>query len=689
MAVIQIQFLTIGNAPPLGYKLAYRAAGSTGSYTILPNNVITSPASISGVPTGNYEGYLEVDCGTGTAAGARTFWKTGTTGSGTAGAGGGTSTTPTYSITPDKTSVNEGDTVTFTIITTNLTSLTELYYNIISTKITADDFTDGAMSGAFTITNGYGTVGGTGSFSKTLKQDALTEGVENFTAVVKTGSVSGNTVATSITVSVVDTSTVANANDPTYSITPASSTAEEGSAATFNIATTNVANGTVLYYTINPSLQVTGADFGDGTLSGSVTIQNNAAVLTKSIATDGIFEQGDSFTVSLRTGSITGPVRAVSGPVSILNENASSNTPSYTIIPSTTTVNEGASITFTINTDNVGNGVVLFYTLGDGTADMNDFSNTTLSGQFEINNNTGTVTRAITADLLTEGSQTFYFKLRTQSVSGTVVKTSPLITIADTSLTPSVITYYNVTNCDGGGAGVLQFNGANTLANNAVVKSSNGGCYTITGVSGTTAQTSGVYQSQFNSCNDCIGYTPPAPTYNTLTINPTTVNEGGSITGTLTTSNVPDGTVLYFTLSPDSGVFDGDFNQTFFGQFTVNNNSGTFTRTIVADLLTEGTETFRVQIRESPAGTPVKTSGNITINDTSITPAISTYWNVNRCDGLGSGVIRNYQSINGTSPGMIVMSTNGTAYIIVSQQTTSTDYSSGDVDYELGECPSS
>lgn len=686
MATIRIEFLTIGNAPPLGYKIGYRQAGSTGSYTVLPNNVITSPASISGVPTGNYEGYLEVDCGAGTAAGAKTFWKTKAT-SGSAG-GGGTSTTPTYSITPDKTSVNEGDTVTFTVITTNLTTLTELYYNIVSTKITADDFTDGAMSGSFIITNGYGTVGGTGSFSKTLKQDALTEGVENFTAIVKTDSVSGNTVATSITVSVVDTSTVANANDPTYSITATSSTAEEGSAATFNIATTNVANGTVLYYTINPSLQVTGADFGDGALSGTVTIQNNAAVLTKTIATDGIFEQGDSFTVSLRTGSITGPVRAVSGSVGILNENASSNTPSYTIIPSTTTVNEGASITFTINTDNVGNGVVLFYTLEGGSADGADFSNTNLFGQFEINNNTGTVTRAISADLLTEGSQTFYFKLRTQSVSGTVVKTSPLITIADTSLTPSVITYYNVTSCDTG-TGVLRYNGANDLTNNTVVKSSNGECYTINGVSTATTQTVGIYQSTFNSCNACTGYTPPAPAYNTLTINPTSVNEGGSITGTLTTSNVPDGTVLYFTLSPDTGVFDGDFNQTFFGQFTVNNNSGTFTRTIVADLLTEGTETFRVQIRTSPDGPIVKTSGNITINDTSITPAISTYWNVNRCDGLGSGVIRDYNSINGTTPGMIVMSTNGTAYIIVNQQTNSTQFSSGDVDYELSDCPSS
>jgi plastocyanin len=682
MATIQIQFLTLGNPPPLGYKIGYRVAGTTGPYTVLTNNVITSPAQISGLATGKYEGYLEVDCGPGSATGARTYWSTTTTTT-----GGSSSTTPTYSITPDKTSVNEGDTVTFTVVTTNLTSLTELYYNIVSSKITADDFTDGAMSGAFTITNGYGTVGGSGTFSKTLKQDALTEGVESFTAVVKTGSVSGNTVATSITVAVVDTSTLANANDPTYSITPTSSTVEEGSSATFNIATTNVGNGTVLYYTINPSALVTGADFGDGSLSGSVTIQNNAAVLTKAIALDGFLETGDSFTVSLRTGSITGSVKATSAPVSILNYDQSVNGPTYTIVPSVTTVNEGANITFTINTNNVIDGTILFYTLEGGSAVGADFSNTTLSGQVEINSNTGTIVRTITSDLTTEGNETFYLKLRTGSISGTVVKTSSLITIADTSTTPSVVTYYNVARCDNGATGILQYNGPNNLGN-VVVMSNNGTCYTITGVSSSTTQSAGIFQTEYSDCNACTGYTPPAPTYNTLTINPTTVNEGGSITGTLTTSNVPDGTVLYFTLWTGSATVDDDFNQTFSGSFTVNGNSGTFTRTLVADLLTEGVETFKIDIRTGgPAGTIVKTSGTITVNDTSTTPLNSTYWNVNRCDGLGSGVIRDYNSGKGVTVGMIVMSTNGTAYIIISEQTGSTSYSSGDVDYEISTCP--
>jgi hypothetical protein len=684
MATIQIQFLTLGNPPPLGYKVGYRAAGSTAPYTVLPNNTVTSPAQISGLATGRYEGYLEVDCGPGSATGARTYWSTTTTTT-----GGGTSTTPTYSVTPDKTSVNEGDTVTFTVITTNLTTLTELYYNIVSNKITADDFTDGSMSGAFTITNGYGTIGGTGTFSKTLKQDALTEGVEGFTAVVKTGNVSGNTVATSVTVSVVDTSTIANANDPTYSITPTASSVEEGSSATFNIATTNVANGTVLYYTINPSLLVTGADFGDGTLSGSVTIQNNAAVLTKAIAIDGFLETGDSFTVSLRTGSITGSVKAVSGPVSITNYDQSINSPSYTIVPSVTTVNEGSNITFTINTNNVADGVILYYTLEGGSAVGADFSNTTMSGQVEINSNTGSIVRTITSDLTTEGNETFYLKLRTQSITGTVVKTSALITIADTSTTPSVVTYYNVTTCDTGFAGILQYNGPNNLSSGVVVRSNNGNCYTVGSVSSSTTPSSGIFQSEYSDCNACTGYTPPAPTYNTLTINPTTVNEGGSITGTLTTSNVPDGTVLYFTLWTGSSVIDDDFNQSFVGSFTVNANSGTFTRTIVSDLLTEGSETFKIDIRTGGAGGPiVKTSGTITINDTSTTPVNSTYWNVNRCDGQGSGIIRDYNSGNGVFANMIVMSTNGTAYIIVSQITSgSTEYSSGDVDYELENCP--
>jgi hypothetical protein len=97
---------------------------------------------------------------------------------------------------------------------------------------------------------------------------------------------------------------------------------------------------------------------------------------------------------------------------------------------------------------------------------------------------------------------------------------------------------------------------------------------------------------------------------------PTSINEGSSSTFNLNTTEVPDGTTLYWTVSGTAADFvDAS------GSFIVNSNSGSFTVTPGADLLTEGSETFTVSIRVgSISGTVVATSSPVTINDTSISP---------------------------------------------------------------------
>jgi hypothetical protein len=97
---------------------------------------------------------------------------------------------------------------------------------------------------------------------------------------------------------------------------------------------------------------------------------------------------------------------------------------------------------------------------------------------------------------------------------------------------------------------------------------------------------------------------------------PSSIDEGSTATFTVTTTNVPDSTTLYYTLTNSS-----DFS-TSSGSFNINSNSGSFTVTPTADAITEGAETFQIQIRtESVSGTIVSQTGNITINDTSIDPS--------------------------------------------------------------------
>jgi hypothetical protein len=96
------------------------------------------------------------------------------------------------------------------------------------------------------------------------------------------------------------------------------------------------------------------------------------------------------------------------------------------------------------------------------------------------------------------------------------------------------------------------------------------------------------------------------------------VNEGSPITFNVTTTNVPNGTTLYWTINLSGSVTSGDFNATS-GNFVINSNAGNFIVTPTADVTTEGAETFTVSIRtDSTSGTIVVTSSSTTINDTSI-----------------------------------------------------------------------
>lgn len=107
-----------------------------------------------------------------------------------------------------------------------------------------------------------------------------------------------------------------------------------------------------------------------------------------------------------------------------------------------------------------------------------------------------------------------------------------------------------------------------------------------------------------------------APTYAVAAAGgATSVNEGSSLTFNVTTTNITNGTTLYWTSSNTT-----DFATTS-GSFTITSNAGSFSVTPTADLTTEGAETFTVSVRTtSTAGTIVATSATITINDTSTAP---------------------------------------------------------------------
>jgi hypothetical protein len=307
---------------------------------------------------------------------------------------------PLYTINAATLSVNEGSSLLFDVGGANITDGT-YYWTITNTG----DF--GSSSGSFTIT------GNIGSFSVTPTIDTTSEGAETFTASVRTSSTSGTVVATSSAVTINDTSR----NSPSYNITPAASSVNEGSSLTFNVTGLDIINGTY-YWTATNS--------GDFTISsGSFIITSDVGSFSVTPTADTTTEGAETFTVSVRTGSTSGTVVATSSAVTI---NDTSLTTTYSVTPTSSNVNEGSSLTFNVSGSNITNGNYYWTVTNSG-----DFG--TNSGSFTITSNTGSFSVTPTADATTEGSETFTASVRTGSTSGTVVATSSSVTINDTSTT--------------------------------------------------------------------------------------------------------------------------------------------------------------------------------------------------------------------------------------------------------------
>ena len=111
---------------------------------------------------------------------------------------------------------------------------------------------------------------------------------------------------------------------------------------------------------------------------------------------------------------------------------ASSNA---TVSESSTSLNEGQTLTITVNTTNVDDGLVLYWTVDQHTGSINTSDFSAYSGTVTITNGTGTITIDISADVTTEGEEKFAVKLYTEAEYTNNIANTNVITINDTSNT--------------------------------------------------------------------------------------------------------------------------------------------------------------------------------------------------------------------------------------------------------------
>ena len=336
----------------------------------------------------------------------------------------------------------------------------------------------------------------------------------------------------------------------------------------------------------------------------------------------------------------------------------SGNAPTYTVGASSTSIQEGATVNFTVNTTDVGAGTTLYYSI-IGNTDDSDFTDNVQAGSFSLvstgsTTGVGTITKTAANDaLVNEITEAFKVIVSTGSTLGPQVGISSLVRITNLGLPSYVITEsapsvnegssvsFTVNTVNVGTPSTLYYSTGGTASAADFSNNSLSGSFGLVSTGSTTGIATFVRSiaTDFNtesgevfnivirtgsvsgtavttSSNVIIG--DVTPTIN-IAESATTVDEGGSVTFTISGSNIPNGTYYYTIYEEEGTVAVVDFNPANLdGSFSINNNSGSLTITLAEDLTSEGTDKFKVQIRTgSISGTVIAESNAVTIGDTS------------------------------------------------------------------------
>ncbi len=399
---------------------------------------------------------------------------------------------PTYTLSRSTSLVNEGQSFSITLITTNVNAGTTVPFTI--TGVQSADI------GGADLTRNFIT-GTTDTFTYPIALDLQTEGPETFTMTLD-----GITPTTAANVTIADTSQTPAI---TYNLTTSVGNVSEGDTFRVTLTTGNVAAGTELSYTVTG---VDAADLSAGNVTGSFVV-GTTEFLDFTLAEDTTTEGIESFMISLDNGQATAQIQ-------VADTSQAAAVQSYSLGRSAATVNEGGTFTITLTTENIAPGTSLPYTITG--VQTGDIGNTALTGDFIVGTTDSRVFN-VTADLTTEGSEVFQLAL--DNGEATVG-----VTIADTSITPGNNYTVNVSNA---GAGAYTLSGTDrngsVTGNNQQINLNVNDNLTLT----MNAAGHPLYLKTTNSTGTSYQVT-----------NPTAVNQG-AVTGNITWTPSATGTYHY------------------------------------------------------------------------------------------------------------------------------------------------
>lgn len=333
---------------------------------------------------------------------------------------------PRYSVSSNKTAVNEGESFDITIVAENTVPGASVPYLI--TGVNSSDI-DVPLSGHVTLDS---------SLIAVLTVTAIADETTETDETLRFSLVDAPNAVAQVTIR--DTS-----KSPTYELFYSSDLN-----GTTRINQTN--EGTTIYLQIRsenvPANQQVNMFYGgsinssdySGTLPATITMNQNRGTIPITFTND-MTTEGDEVLIAKLSLSTEAQARAISTLTVIDTSRAPVYSMRFTsdlagnspIIQ----VNEGVTFYALIETQNVANGTVMTLQYG-GTATAEDFDGTR-PATVTINGNRGVVTLATKADLTTEGDELFTV---TAFINGSV-KTQGTIVILDTSYNPSMSLRYS------------------------------------------------------------------------------------------------------------------------------------------------------------------------------------------------------------------------------------------------------
>ena len=184
--------------------------------------------------------------------------------------------------------------------------------------------------------------------------------------------------------------------NPTYAIVASTGSIDEGETVTYTFTTTDT-DGT--YYWVNNG-NSNAADFSDGQMSGSFVTTNGTGTIVRTLKSDLLTEPvSENIQIYVKSDGYTGADVAASSIVSIGDVSQTA----YSLVASTGSINESGTVTYTFTTTGPDG---TFYWSNSGTTVYTDFSDAINSGSFAVTAGTGSVSRTVLADNLTEGNET-------------------------------------------------------------------------------------------------------------------------------------------------------------------------------------------------------------------------------------------------------------------------------------------